>query len=296
MLDTLSFDSLYYSDFDPSGLYNPVELASVEFMPTDTTLSLAITDADLISRFESAPDTVFNNFENFFRFFYGLYITVDDVGSGGAVSILDLSETELIMYYQSIRDTASRSFSMIIFDGLPSVNLYSYDYTGSRVNEQLDNPVSTDTLMFVSGLSRSATHLEFPEFESWRDSSKILINQALLTVPVEDTLLTDMNSDDYPSGIVLYTEYEKSNRQYILDYMVDGDTKSYYKGKFSESDQAYTFNIGVHLQAYLNGDISSPNLVMAPNQNATNSKTVVLKSPYAAGEKTKLKIIYTKIE
>jgi hypothetical protein len=183
-----------------------------------------------------------------------------------------------------------------MYESTPKVNMFSHDYSGARINEQLNNVSSNDTLLFVSGMSAAVTHLSFPGLESWLDSTNIVINQAELIVPVEDTLLSHLNSDNYPLRILLYSDYEKGNYQLIYDYLVDSDSKSYYGGTFVESEQAYSFNIGVHLQSYINGDIESMEMTMVPSTNVSNIKQLIMKSPLAETNRMRLKIIYTKID
>jgi uncharacterized protein DUF4270 len=298
MTDTLAFDSLYYSDFDPTGIYSAVEVGSANFTPLDSIINIPITNLDLLDRFATVDDSIFSDTENFLSFFNGLYITTDPVMSGGAISLIDISssETEFVMYYRGVDDTASNSFKMRIYEGTPKVNMFSHDFTGARIDEQLNNVSSTDTLIFISGMNTAVAHLSFPGLENWLDSTNIVINKAELVVYVEDTLKTNLNSINYPSRIFLFSDYQKESSQLIYDYLVDSDSKSYYGGSFVEDEQAYYFNIGIQLQSYLRGDIESMDMIMVPSSNLTNVKQIILKSPLAKKNKMKLKIIYTHLD
>ena len=69
---------------------------------------------------------------------------------------------------------------------------------------------------------------------------------------------------------------------------------TYFGGNYSIENDAYVFNIGMHLQAYINGDVTNPNMILLSKNNSLSDYRVILNSATAKGKRMELKITYTK--
>jgi hypothetical protein len=297
LTDTLLLDSVYYSNTLPDGKYDPQEIASGIVYPTDTLARVKIDYEDLLQRFENVDDSIFADPEDFFNFFLGFYITSDNINEGGSIIYLDIldNDSRMIMYYQTDDTTGTKQIFMPVNEFTPRVNSFYHDYQGSRVARYLDNPGTEDTLMYISAMAGVNGQLSFPDLEEWLDRKPVAINKAQLYLPVEDTMLTGLSRGDFPFRLNLYSYDEENNFDFLYDYRIDEDNTnhSYFDGNFDVAEQAYIFNIGVHLQSYIQGDVDNLNLILQSSQNSLTASRVVLKGPGAKGRKIELRIVYT---
>lgn len=296
LTDTLTLDSVYYSNTLPEGKYDPTELSTASVFPNDTLARLKVENEDLITRFETVDDSIYVDPGDFVDFFYGFYVTTDDIEQGGAIMYINLlaDESRFIMYYHTDDTTGLKEINMPVNDYTPRVNTFYHNYEGSRVNRFMDKEGVEDTLVYISSMAGVNTRLTFPDIQEWLDKKPVAINKAQLYIPVEDTLLTGLSRSDFPARLILYTLDEDENYDFLYDYRVDeSNSKSYFDGSFDASEQAYIFNIGVHLQSYIQGDVDNLNLILQSSQNSITAQEVVLKGPQVEGRKMELKIIYT---
>ena len=102
--ERLYMDSLYYSNYDISGKYNPVPLVQKSVTPeNETTFELLIEDQDFIDKIlaVSADSNYFVNDSIFKDYFNGLYIKAEPVSGKGTMARIQLSNfnTRLTMKY-----------------------------------------------------------------------------------------------------------------------------------------------------------------------------------------------------
>lgn len=298
LTDTLAYDSIYYSDLSVANYYNPATiLFNQEIDPRDTLIKIHLSNSELFNRLTLAPDSVFADVLEFGELFKGLYITTDDVTDGGSIIYLNLydTESELKMYYRDDDTTGTKTFNMFMNAYSPRVNIYRNEYKNSRATEFMDLPDQQDTLMFISSMAGLGTRIYLEDFETWKnvDSLPVAINQAELYIPVTDTLLTNENSDNYPAKLILLSYNEEDEFDYLRDYRMDA-SGYYFGGDYNIEKNAYVFNIGMHLQSYINGDIDNLNMILVSASNATTAERVILNSAYASDRKMELRITYSK--
>lgn len=295
----LEYDSLYYSDFEPDGWYNQdVLLATATLNPNDSLLRIPLNNQNLLDRFSAVDDTVFQDVNEFFDFFKGLYVTTEPVANGGGIYTLDMTdaETEIRMHYiGDFTDTLRVDF--FIAEIAPRVNIFRHDYTGSRLGDLIAAPEAGDSLTYIASMSGVYTKITFPGIESWLDSMPIAINKAELYIPVADSFYTGISEADLPARINLLSVDEDDDFDFIYDFDIDASgSRDYYGGDYSQTRKNYVFNMGRHLQAYLNGEVTDLDLVILPNLYNQSAERAVLKGPSSVSEKIRLDITYTKIQ
>jgi hypothetical protein len=290
-------DTINYSDVLPDGKYNPDEIASTEVSPEDSILRVKIMDPRILQKFEEVHDSIFEDPDEFRTFFHGLYVTTESVEQGGAIYYIDLTSvyTDFNVYYRATDTSNAQRIQMVVTQFSPRVNTYYHDFEGSRVENYLDVDVQEDTAMFVSSMGGVNTRISFPEIEAWLDKKPVAINKAELYIPVEDTLESGLSVTNYPTSLLVQSFDEEGQPIQLYDYLIDDDDRGYYGGEFDNIENAYVFNIGFHLQSYIEGDLDNMDLILKSNQNSTTASRVALKGPEAAIRKMKLKITYTEL-
>ncbi|MFW5645628.1 MAG: DUF4270 family protein [Bacteroidota bacterium] len=308
LTDTLKSDEMYYSDKRPDGMYHPVEIAQGEISPRDSLIRVKIDDPDFLQRFEEVHDSVYADASDFYDFFQGFYITIEEEVEKGAFLYLDLSSTETYMslYYQENDTSEAEAIELFIVPSTPRVNSFYHDYESSRVFEYLGSDSPRDTALFIAGMGGVNTRISFPGIEAWLDKQPVAINSAELYIPVEDSIYNDLSEEEYPSMLHLLT-FEDDNRTFLYDYrMDDSNNKNYFGGGFNSVEDAFIFNIGAHLQSYIEGDVDHLDLILEANvpyhlislmpsnaQASIDANRVILKGPGARNQKMRLKITYT---
>ncbi len=311
-----STDSLYYSDLDPAQFYNPVELGSAVYHPgTDTLIRIHITNQDYLNKFLTTNDTVFNDPEDFQKIFKGIFVNADPiVGNGGSITYVDFLDAKnnpdgvhfsgMWLYYKndSTRaesDTIHLIYPMLFSNILARANFFTHDYTGSMAGQNLNNPDSNDSLLYISAMSGLNVQLDFSDINKWLDSTKVVINQAQLILPVENTIFLDTLA--FPVKLVMWTMDESGNYNYLFDDVTDqgssdaqGRTKVIFNGYYDGiMEHAYVFNIGRQLQGFINKETDLMNFVLLPTLNSQSTARTILKSPGSSG--IRLRIFYTDI-
>jgi len=291
----LNKDTSYFSDINPAEYYNTSsELASSTFTPGDTLIRIKITDPGIINKFETLPDSVFKDLDDFDSTFYGLYITVDQVTDKGGYCYLNMAslETRLAMYYNG--DTLSYLYEMGFSTIAAKANVFFHDYAGFPVAANLNLPGASDSLMYIEGLAGTSGRLSFPNLDHWKYKFPIAINKAELILPVDRMAYPSLSEVNYPSDLLLFSIGKEDSYSYLYDNRVD-QTGDYYDGSFDTTLNAYVFNIGLHLQSYINGKIENSELVIVSRKSHSTANRVILKGSNSLNSPVKLKVIYTEL-
>lgn len=291
--DSMSVDSSYYTNEILEGKYEPAELGQAIINPLDSVVRIAITDVNLKERFENAPDSVYFDINDFVSFFNGFYLTTDDITDQGAIIYYSLASisTRFDIYYQD-DTTGAKTMTMPLGNLTSIINSFQHDFSTSRVMDNFNNPDALDSRMYVEAMAGINTRLQFPEISTWLDSLPVAINNAELIIPVDT--LSGIGKEFYPAKLLLSNYDENLDYNYIYDLRIDA-SGGYYDGTYDSEQAAYVFNIGAHLQSFIQNDGSSKmDLILSPSDNSKNAKRVVLFSPYNIEQPMKLKITYTR--
>jgi hypothetical protein len=289
------YDTNYFSDINPSEYYNSSsELANGSFTAGDSIIRLKISDPDFISKFETMPDSVFKDYDDFSEHFYGLYLSVDQVTEKGGFAYLNMSslDSRLTMFYNG--DTLSYGYEMGFTSIVAKANVFSHNYAGFPVAAYLDSPDAKDTLMFVEGLAGTSGRISFPELDDWKLKGLITINKAELILPVDTMFYPNLSDEDFPPKLLLFSLGVDENYDYLYDYRID-QAGTYYDGSYNEAKNAYVFNIGLHLQSFISGKIENSEMILVSRKSNSAADRVILKGATSLVSPVKLKVIYTEL-
>ncbi len=292
-------DTSYYSDLDPTGMFDPVELGSSTISARDTIARIKITRPDFLERFISGEDSIYKDPFDFKDFFKGIYVTTDTVDTGGAFYYVKFGSPGVSSFLQLFfRNDSTDSLDHVFTTTTTEINVnpFRHSYAGSAVGNFFSDEPTTDSVLFVQAMGGARIRFQFPELKNWHDSMPVAINSAQMVLYPEDTLLTGLSADQYPVKLFLRFVEESGNETRLLDYVIEKEGSELVDGNFDEENNRYLFNIGYHLQNYLNGLVPFPDLIIVPANANLSANRVILKSPFHnSPQRMQLKIVYTKL-
>jgi hypothetical protein len=312
----------YYSDYDIEGQYDPVPLVQKTITPVNgTTYELLIEDQDFIDKFLAiqSDTNYFYNDSVFKDYFNGFYITAEPVSSGGTMARIQLasSETKLTMKYANdstdVDSTAERDFAYANFSIDPfysqKINMFEHDYTGTPLEEIIDDEQASSPYAYVQGLAGVNTRFSFAGLQEWIDQNPLIINSANLVFDVVPEEESGILYDDLPGRLMVRTILDNNDYEPIYDYYVllvndpnqeagrfGGYKKAESKGMFSDTTYTYSFNMGLHFQYMLDGEKSENDFILQLEDGQINPEYSKLWSNLPANERRiRLEIVYLKL-
>ena len=217
--------------------------------------------------------------------FKGLYITAscNPTGAGAIVAFNLLStQSKLTMYYNH-----GSSFDFIFNETCGRVNHFDHGYSGTAVEPQIAATSGSYSYGYLQGGSGTGIHLTFPDIQRIKDSGSVVVNQAILTIPVPD----GYHRETYPvpSKLLLSMVDSSGGNQVTPDQMVSA---SYFGGTYSSALDSYEFNIAKYVQGVIDGTLPDQGMNLLPSGSAVSPARIVVGSSKVA-KGVSLKIKYT---
>jgi hypothetical protein len=320
--ERLFIDSLYYSDFDAEGKYDPVPLAQMTITPQENhTYNLLIEDQDFIDKFLAieADTTVFYHDSIFKDYFNGFYITAEPVSSDGTMARIQPASpfSRLTMRYANdstdVDSTAERDFAYAHFTideyAAQKINLLKHDYSGTRLGEIIDDENAISPYCYVQGLAGVNTRYSFASLQEWMDQTPIIINSATLVFEVVPEEESGILHDDLPARLMISTLLEDNSLQQIYDYNViwysdptkqasrfGGYLKAESQGMFADTTYNYRFNMGLHFQSMVDGEKADNDFLLEVADGLVNPQYSKLWSNLPTNQgRIRLELVYLKL-
>lgn len=318
LTDSLPYDSVYYSDYDVSGKYDPTPLIDeiVNFRP-DSTYEFYLDGTSYSDRIveKAFDDTTFRNNALYQEEFKGFYITTEPVASeGGAMASVKLGNTLSGLKFRYLPDTISldtaeysdyRLYSISFHPYFAqSVNIFNHDYTGTSIESMIDNEDAHPAQGIVQGLGGVNFRIKLPDITEFLDTSEaIAINGARLVFYVVGDSTSGIDPDDYPGNLFLVTQEEDGTMLNVYDYLINSTSltnfgklsQDYSSNAFAEPVYYYSFNVGRHLQSIFSGERENSDFVLNVSSPSINTKYIKFWSNYSGEEGgLKLELIYSK--
>lgn len=320
--ERLYMDSLYYSDYNPEGKYNPVPLVQKSILPENgSTVELLIEDQDFIDKFLaiSADTTYFVNDSIFKDYFNGFYVTAEPVSAEGTMARIQLSSqnTALKMKYANdstdVDTTAGPDFAFAYFsiDEFYSqkINLFAHDFTGTTLEGIIDDESAISPYCYVQGMGGVNTRFSFASLAEWMDENNLVINSATLVFDVVPEEESGIFYDDLPERLMIGTILEDGSYERIYDYHVlwfndqqkeaarfGGYKKAESLGMFSDTTYTYRFSMGLHFQSMISGAKPDNDFILQLADGLENPRISKLWGNLPANERRiRLEIVYLKL-
>jgi hypothetical protein len=318
----LDFDSTYYSDYDIEGKYDPLPLVQQTISPEDgSSYKFLIEDQDFMDKFMAVQsDTNLFYHDSIFKdYFNGFYITAEPVAASGTMARIQLANTQtrLSMRYANdsteVDSTTERDFAYAHFSidqySSQKINVFEHDYTGTHVEEIIDDQEANSPYLYVQGMAGVNTRFSFASLQDWIDQNPIILNSATLVFDVVPEEQSGVRDDDLPDRLMIRTIAEDESYDPIYDYFVllsndpnqeasgfGGYKKADSEGMFSDTTYTYRFNMGLHFQSMLDETISGNDFILQLNKGLNNPKYSKLWSNLPTNEcRIRLEIVYLKL-
>jgi len=312
----------YYSDYDIEGQYDPVPLVQKTITPVNgTTYELLIENQDFIDKFLAiqSDTNYFYNDSVFKDYFNGFYITAEPVSSSGTMARIQLasSQSRLTMKYANdsteVDSTAERDFAYANFSIDPyysqKINMFEHDYTGTPLEEIIDDEQASSPYAYVQGMAGVNTRFSFASLQEWIDQNPLIINSANLVFDVVPEEESGIPYDNLPGRLMVKTILDNDEYEHIYDYFVlftndpnsqassfGGYKKAESKGMFSDTTYTYRFNMGLHFQYMLDGEKSENDFILQLQDGVINPLYSKLWGNLSTNERRiRLEIVYLKL-
>tara|TARA_Y100000782_G_scaffold107862_1_gene130612 strand:+ start:962 stop:2332 length:1371 start_codon:yes stop_codon:yes gene_type:complete len=306
--EAIDEDSYYYSNTEiPQGLtligeavdipINAGDEDSVTVMDEGEPRQIRIKlDSAIMSDVLKAGASVYASNENFIDYFKGVVIVPENTNQStgeGAIIRLGMvsSYSRLEFFFKSNSDQDER-FELLINENSPFYSVFEHDYTGTTIENVLDDQASGEENLYVQNFSGTAVRVEIPYLEKWAEKGNILINQAMLEVHFDQSESGVYEKND--QFIPLLDSANSGNTIYPVDY---SEGSSHYDGEYN--DGVYEVNITRHIQQaiidYQSGLNSNFDLLLVGSGTGSYPQRTVLygSDPTDSSKRMKLKITYT---
>jgi len=238
----------------------------------------------------SGTEVLSNNAE-FLKVYKGLYITTDGVQDGSILNINYAGGATTLVMYMHI-DTVISTFEFNISETANAhFNEYKHDYTGSgsaEFNAILNDTSLANQKYFLQAGGGFAIDIKMPTLHSLLDSlGPIPVNKAELIMPVDPSTVEDY----VPASQFFISRFDEEGTNLII---ADQGSPNL-GGLYDEFRSEYRFNITEHIQQFLNGEISTPDVRVEINKPGTSANRSILfghNADTSNGEKALLLRIY----
>ncbi len=320
--ERIFIDSIYYSDYDIAGKYDPLPLVQKTITPeAGTAYELLIEDQDFIDKFLAIEsDTAIYYSDSIFKdYFNGFYITAEPTAEEGTMARVLINNTlsRLSMKYANdstdVDSTVERDFYYAHFSinefSSQKINIFEHDYSGTRLEEIIDNESVSTPYSYVQGMSGVNTRFSFANLSEWMDQNPIIINSARLVFDVVPEEESGILYDDLPSRMMFGTILEDDSYEPIFDYNVilgndqtqlasefGGFRKGESDGLFSDTTYTYQFKMSLHFQSMIDGAKPDNDFILQLYDGLISPKNIKFWSNLPANQKRiRLEIVYLEL-
>lgn len=318
LIDTIVYDSVYYSNFDVTGKYNPVPIVDAEIIPAgDSVYTFYISDLDFINKVKAAAaDSVFENVAMYKDLFKGYYIKTEPVVSdGGALASVVLGNASSGLSFRYLHDsvdvaTADYTDYNVYRTNLhpyfcQRINIFNHDYTGTAIESMIDNPTAKPSYGLVQGMGGVNCKISLAGLEDFIDTLDVkAINGATLIFYIVPDSESGISEDDYPQNLMIVSQLEDGSYENLYDLVLNYTNSTFNFGELSRSNKTsafedpvyyYSFNISRHVQAVVSGEIENRDLLLNIGSPKTSSDYIKFWTNYSGMEGgLKLELIYSK--
>jgi hypothetical protein len=311
-------DSIYYSDYQAEGRYNPVPLAEMTVLPSSQdTVEFLIQDPAFIQKFlDVQTDTaLFRNDSIFKDYFNGFYLTAFSQAPEGAMSLVGPSNKVTRLAFRFANDsteidtTEGRDFYWATFTineyYSQKINVFEHDYSNTYLEGIIDRDSVEIPYCYVQGMQGVNTKFTFTGLEEWIDNGPVAINSATLVFDVLPEEFSGITLSALPGRLMVFTELDNGKLENLYDYFtvaqVDdkrfgGILEAESKGMFYDTTYTYRFNIGLHFQAMVDGAKPDYNFRLQLYDTPKNPKiSKVWSNLQGNPRRIRLEVVYLKL-
>lgn len=312
-------DSLYKSDYNAEGKFDPEPLAVKSVMPEDgATIEFLIDDQEFLDKWLAVEsDTnIFRNDSIFKDYFNGLYITAESASEEGVMARVQLNNalSRISIRYANdsteVDSTAGRDFVWSHFTinefSSQKINIYENDHSGTYLSTIIDRPTATTPYAYVQGMAGVNTRFSLVSLAEWMAKAPIAINSASLVFDVVPEEESGIAIDDLPNRLMLGTILSDDSYEPIYDFLVlvnsqqtsqfGGYKKADSMGMFSDTTYVYKFQIPLHFQYMVDGEKPDNDFILQLDDGKINPRISKLWSNLPTNNRRiRLEVVYLKL-
>lgn len=293
----LYFDSTYYSNQKMEGYIDPsAAVGDFSYYPRPEQDSILIKlNPDFGNKILNTDTAYLSNNSVWLSHFKGLYFESQQVDQGGSMTYLDLTggKSRLQLYYHN--DTSdSLKYEVVINTNCSWVNLFSHDYTGTPIQNQINDSLDTHPEVYIQSMAglRSHLNLKLPDELVNKINDGVTINKAELII----TIANDPTEKFFgkPASLRVFNAGATGKNEFIDDLLLG---EAYYGGTYLAGTSTYKFNVGRHIQKIVHPDpdkrINNNGLFLVITDERISGSRLVLNNGSQNG--MKLIITYTPV-
>ncbi len=312
-------DTIYKSDYDAEGKYNPQPLAVKSILPgEETTVEFVIEDQDFIDKWLAvgADTNIFRSDSVFKDYFNGFYITAQTPSEEGVMARVQLNNSlsRVTLKYANdsteIDSTAGRDFVYSHFTineyASQKINIYEHDHSGTYLSTIIDRPISSSAYSYVQGMAGVNTRFSLASLAEWMAKAPLAINAASLVFDVVPEEESGIVLDNLPDRLMIGTILDDNSYEPIYDYLVmvnsqqgsqfGGYKKADSEGMFADTTHVYKFQIPLHFQYMVDGEKSNNDFILQVDNGLANPKVSKLWSNLPTNNRRiRLEVVYLKL-
>jgi len=317
--ERIFFDSLYKSDYEIEGKFNPVPLVEKIVIPAnETTFELVIEDEDFINKFLAIGNDTnyFRNDSIFKDYFNGFYVTAQSSSEEGGMARVQLnnSASRVSLKYANdsteVDTTAGRDYIWTHFSinefSSQKINMFEHDYSGTYLSTIIDDETSNSSLAYVQGMAGVNTRFRFDELEEWMAKSPLAVNSASVVFEVVPEDQSGILYADLPNRLMMGTILEDNSYEPIYDFLIfnssqqgsmfGGYMKADSEGMFADTTYVYKFEVPLHFQYMVDGEKTDNDFILQLDDGRINPRISKLWSNLpATNQRIRLEIVYLKL-
>jgi len=300
-------DSAYLGDSEVA--FNPLPIGSAIVSPntTDSVLVNGVSepsqlriplDVTIGQRLIDGSVADYSDNSSFQSFFKGVYISPDSsapqASGEGAILGVNLLSTfsRLTIYYKDANGDA-QDFEYLVNDSCARVNRFQHNYTGTEVQQQLDDPTLGQQKIYIQSMSGVKSDLKIPSLQTIAGDQKVVVNRAQLIFHLNET---DFGNYDPPNNLFVVALDASGDELFIPDQF---ETGTHYGGVYDEINRRYRFNITRHVQNLIDQHQAGVNdnygMRLIAGGSVVSATRVALNGATAANKKITLIVSYTPI-
>ena len=308
----ISKDIVYFSDYDVTDLFDPDPLVDEVYVPRAGVINrFKIDNQEFLDKIGQAiTDSAFAAIDSIQQVIKGLYITTEVDAESNTMAKIGLASSGSRFGFQYVHDSIhvdsvtadSWDWYTFVYNPLyaQNLNMFEHDFTGTALDLMIDNPDAHSPILYAQAMAGVNVEINIPEFDSYLDSGAISINSARLVFEVIPDSVSGIIEEEYPVNLMLTNLLPDSTRQPVYDYITYGSNF----GKLSKSNSVsaflpplyqYKFNLGLHFQSVLSGELDNSKLVLSVDKPGTTAKIIKLWSNDSEQKGSlRLELVYTK--
>jgi hypothetical protein len=253
---------------------------------TDITASLAL-------KLINAPADSMADNGSFLNFFYGLYLTVEPVNSGGSILYLSLvtSLSEMKLYYHNVA-ADSLSFEYLLNSNCGRFGHFEHDYSVASpgfISQVIEKDTALgQSICYVQALAGVKTFLHFPAITNYYADGKIAINEArlFLSCAEGEPLL------DPATQLIMVKKNSEGGYDFLEDQLIG---EGYFGGYYDDDNNGYWFRITSTIQDLMRSEDPDYGFEIYLSGGSVNAQRVLLHGPQpaAGSEDKRMKLVLT---